>query len=486
MSADSTTTNLLDQSRPIREVWTQAWPTVLTMTSYTVMQFIDSLMVARIGHLEVAAQGNGGVWSFAVICFVFGLLTVVNTFVAQHLGAGERSSTARYGWSAIWISLLMWLVVLLPAAAVFHVLFESIGHEAELIELEVQYGRILLVGGFFLLAAKGMSNWFFGYQRPRVITIAAIMGNLVNVVANYILIFGEAGMPLLGLPGIPGVPALGLIGAGIGTVLGTAVELLIPLCVFLGPRINAEIRSRAAWRPDHQAIRNIFRVGWPAGLQIGNEIVCWALFMTLLVGHFGADDMSAGWIVHRYLQFSFMPAVGFSVATTSLVGKWVGAGHPDIAVSRARIAVMLAVGYMTFCGILFVIFRRPMVEIFIGESVAPDTAAEILRIGGMLMICGAFFQTMDAVGIVYTGALRGVGDTIWPGIATICLSWTFLIGGGAVLIRILPGLESLGPWLGALAYIILLGLVMGGRFERGRWRSINLLNHETAGKPAGG
>ena len=117
MSTHSTTSDLLDQSRPIREVWTQAWPTVLTMTSYTVMQFIDSLMVARIGHLEVAAQGNGGVWSFAVICFGFGLLTVVNTFVAQHLGAGEKSSTARYGWSSIWISLLMWLVVLLASSS---------------------------------------------------------------------------------------------------------------------------------------------------------------------------------------------------------------------------------------------------------------------------------------------------------------------------------------------------------------------------------
>jgi MATE family multidrug resistance protein len=194
--------------------------------------------------------------------------------------------------------------------------------------------------------------------------------------------------------------------------------------------------------------------------------------------------MSAGWIVNRYLHFSFMPAVGFSVATTSLVGKWVGAGHPDIAVSRARIALMLAVGYMTFCGIMFVIFRGPMVGIFIGESVSPDTAAEILRIGSMLMICGAFFQTMDAVGIVYTGALRGVGDTVWPGIATVCMSWTFLIGSGVLVIHLWPGLESLGPWLGALAYIILLGFVMGARFERGRWRSIDLLGRGRSQEPA--
>ncbi|MGA1018336.1 MAG: MATE family efflux transporter, partial [Phycisphaerales bacterium] len=71
----------------VGEVWTQAWPTVLTMASYTVMQFVDSVIVARIGPIEVAAQGNGGVWSFVPVSFVFGLLTVVNTFAAQNLGA---------------------------------------------------------------------------------------------------------------------------------------------------------------------------------------------------------------------------------------------------------------------------------------------------------------------------------------------------------------------------------------------------------------
>ena len=86
----------------LHEVWTQAWPTVVTMTSYTVMQFVDSLMVAQVGPLEVAAQGNGGIWSFTPIAFVFGLLTVINTFAAQNLGAGRVDRVARYGWAGIW------------------------------------------------------------------------------------------------------------------------------------------------------------------------------------------------------------------------------------------------------------------------------------------------------------------------------------------------------------------------------------------------
>jgi MATE family multidrug resistance protein len=213
----------------------------------------------------------------------------------------------------------------------------------------------------------------------------------------------------------------------------------------------------------------------PPGIQFGTEIVCWALFMTVLVGSFGEDDMAAGWAVMRYMHFSFMPAVGFSVATTSLVGKWIGAGRPDLAVSRTRVGLALAVSYMSVCAIVFIIFRHQLISVFVSESVDAHEAAEIIRIGGLLMLCGAFFQTVDAVGILYTGALRGAGDTLWPGIVQVVLVWVVMIGGGALLTKWAPGLESVGPWLAAMVYLLILGVFMGVRFERGRWRQIDLL-----------
>ena len=98
------------------------------------------------------------------------------------------------------------------------------------------------------MMGKGMHHYFFGMHRPKVVTVSAIVGNVVNVIGNYILIFGENGVPALGLPDIPGVPALGLVGAAIGTIIGTSVELVIPMAIFLGTRMNAEVASRAAWR----------------------------------------------------------------------------------------------------------------------------------------------------------------------------------------------------------------------------------------------
>ena len=91
------------------------------------------------------------------------------------------------------------------------------------------------------------------------------------------------------------------------------------------------------------------------------------------------------------------------------------------------------------------------------------------------MICAAVFQTMDAFGITYTGALRGAGDTVWPGLVTIVYSWVFIVAGGWSIAVLWPGLESVGPWIAAAFYVLIFGVTMWWRFESGRWRKIRLL-----------
>jgi MATE family multidrug resistance protein len=271
------------------------------------------------------------------------------------------------------------------------------------------------------------------------------------------------------------VPALGVYGAAIGTIIGTTVELLIPAAIFLGPRMNAELGSRRAWRPRWGPIRDLLRVGWPAAAQWGSEIVCWSIFMSVLVGTFGEDHMAAGWIALGYMHLSFMPAVGASVAVTSLVGRYIGAGQPDTAVQRARLGLRLSLFYMTGCALVFLVFREPLVSYFVASTVDPAQADRIIRIGAKLMICAAFFQTADAFGITYSGALRGAGDTVWPGVLSIVYGWTFIVGGGWAIAELFPALESIGPWIAAATYIIVFGVTMAVRFERGVWRSIELM-----------
>ena len=339
---------------PLKEVWTIAWPTVLTMTSYTVMQFIDKLMVAKVSPLHLTAASNGGIWSFNAMAFALGVVTVINTFVSQNLGAGRPERGPAYAWAGFWLSIMTWAVILIPWAIALPAIFATLPqHSPELEKLESQYARSLLFGSVILLSSRGLNQYFFGMHMPKIVTIAAIAGNITNVITNYVLIYGRDGVTVdfgsgpVHLPGVPGVTPLDVRGAAWATVLGPIVEFAIPACIFLGPKMNAALHTRRAWRFQWVTVRDLIKLGWPAAVQWSSEIICWSIFMSALVGSFGELHMNAGWIALSYMHLSFMPAVGFSVAVTSLVGRYIGAGQPDIAAARARLRTSVTVSAAT-------------------------------------------------------------------------------------------------------------------------------------------
>lgn len=456
----------------LRELVAVAAPTIATMTSYTLMQFVDGYMVSRItphDTVHLAAQGNGGVWSWVPMSLFAGLSGVVNTYVAQNLGAGKPERGSAYAWNALWLGAMLWLVVLVPLALVIPRIFGLMGHDERLVELESVYARILLLGGIVTVVSRGLSQFFYGLHRPGITLLAAVVGNIINVVCNYALIYGEWGMP-----------ALGVEGAAWGTVIGTTVEALIPLAVFLSPRYERLYHTRRAWRVSMGHMRDIVRIGWPPALMYGNEMVCWAVFMTYLAGHFGKEHNTAGWIVLRYMHLSFMPAVGLSVALTAVVGKCLGARRPDLAAQRARLGIMTAMAYMGACALVFVLLREPLVRLFLAEGTDEGSAAAVLAIGTQLMIVAAVFQVFDGLGISLIGILRGAGDTTWPSVVAAVLSWVCIVGLGAVLaFWAAPQWGSLGPWMAAAVYIIVTGILLGWRFMGGHWKSRNLLSEST-------
>ncbi|MFG0275597.1 MAG: MATE family efflux transporter [Phycisphaerales bacterium] len=456
---------------PLRELIAIALPAVATMTSYTLMQFVDLRMVADLGADAIAAQGNGGMTVWIPMAALIGTLSIVNTFVAQNLGAGTPEKGSAYAWNGLWMCALA-AIGMLALAAVCRPVFEAMGHTAEVVRLETVYTQILLFGAFFPLAARALSHFFYGAHRPGVVLIATVAANVVNVVANYALIFGKWGFP-----------ELGITGAAIGTVLGGLVEFAIPMALFLSPSIDAKFRSRSTWRVSLEHWRRLWRVGWPSGLQQGNEIICWGVFMMVLTGSFGTVDNAASWVTLRYLTLAFMPTLGLSFAVTAVVGRYLGAGDVAGAERCAWLGVRLGMAYMGACALLFVILREPMIRFFVSDEFTLEQADEMVRIGGWLMVCAAVFQLFDAVGVVLMGALRGAGDTIWPGVVSASLSWTITVGGGWAMATALPDLRSIGPWMAAALYIILLGVAMVWRFVGGRWRSINLLGAQAPAGP---
>jgi MATE family multidrug resistance protein len=142
---------------------------------------------------------------------------------------------------------------------------------------------------------------------------------------------------------------------------------------------------------------------------------------------------------------------------------------------------------MGLCGLAYLLFRHQLVRVFISAQqqakLSPEQLQESLRIGAWVLIVAAGFQCFDALGIAYSGALRGAGDTLWPMAATLALSWGVMVPAGIAMVRLAPQLTSIGPWIAASGYVIILGLVLARRFESGAWRKIDLLGRVPAAAP---
>lgn len=480
-----------DDSGALMELLRIAGPSVATMASYTIMQFVDKLMVKEIGPdpVYIASQGNGGVTAWTAITFVVGVSGVVSSFVSQNLGAGRPERGAAYAWNALWMGLVYWLVLMVPMLLLVGPLFRAYGHTGAMLEYEIEYASILIGCSLLTIETKAIQNYFYGLHRPAVVMVATVLGNCVNVGCNYVLIFGHFGFP-----------AMGVAGAAWGTVIGTGVELALPMMVFLSPGFARTYGTRAAWRFDGMYLRDLLRVGWPAGLTFLSELVCWQYLMSNLIGRAGERAAAisgggaqmveragtiantAGFIGLQYMHLSFMPAVGISIATQAVVGKAIGAGRPDLAVRRTWLAMRLTVGYMGLCALVFVLFRTPLIKLFVNpgeDHVYDEVALEVIRVGGLVMLCAAVFQVFDAMAITMSAALRGAGDTVWPGIVTVVVSWGCIMGLGHLVIELFPRWGSLGPWSAAASYIILLSLLYLWRFLGGKWKTMRLTHDDT-------
>ena len=439
------------------EVLRMAWPASVAMLGTTIIKFVDGLMVSRVGAAPFSAQFLAGMTAFVPEAMILGLLTVVNTYVSQNLGAGQFRRAGQYAWAG--------MVVAFGAAMLISTLwffsdtmFGLIGHEEK--ALESMYFKYMIVAVLVTLPTRVLEQFFFGVHRPRIVLFASVVANVLNIGINYVLIFGKLGLP-----------AMGLQGAAIGSVTAWTIQFAILLSIFLSPGLHGKFGTRMVRATRWLHCKDILRVGWPAGVQLCNDMLSWSVGVAVLAGSFGVAHRAATTIAMRYIGLAFMPAVGIGIATTALVGRYIGHRQPDIARKRAHQGVITAMAWMGLCGAVFLAFRYPLARFF----ATTDQADEIVRVGAKIMICAAIFQLSDAVGIVYIGALRGSGDTRWPMFVTLALSWGIIVGGGIAAVLLVPQLGSLGPWIAASVYVIVMGAAMAWRFESGAWRKIDLL-----------
>jgi MATE family multidrug resistance protein len=447
--------NPVQKEQPVRELLGLAAPTVAQSVSYTVMQFIDTWMLARLGTVAPTAGGNAGIVAFGVICFGFGVMLIVNTLVSQSYGRGEYSHCGRYLWQGIWVG-IVYSVLVLPLALVARNLFTAFGHSPELAGLEGSYLQIVLLATVFKMIGTAAGQYLLATNRPVMVLVSAVAGVSVNAVVAYAIVLGRLG-----------APQLGVVGAAWAQNVGVLVEMVVLLVFALAQQVQKF--NALDWKPRILEGMTLVRIGAGAGMQIVADVIAWALFLNLVIAQISEKAMAANQFMFRYMVVSFMPAVGISQAVTALVGRYIGMKQFETARQRGDLGFVVAAAYMLICGVLMAAFRYPLIHVFTDDP-------EVVRLGVILLIFAGVYQFFDAMYIVYNGALRGAGDTIVPGFVTIGLCWGITVFGGYMIAHHFPQWGVTGPWIACTLYGITLGIFMVFRFRRGKWQTIHLEN----------
>ena len=453
-NSDQNTVPLEKPHSPLMELLSIAAPTIAQMASYTVMQFIDTWMLSRLNVEAPTAAGNAGLFAFTLICFGLGVISLVNTLVSQHYGARQPGHCGVYFWQGVWFG-VFYSLLLLPLAVFAKPFFHLIGHEPSLQAMEAEYFRIVMLTAGVKLIGNSCAQFLLGVNHPTQVFLASLFGVIANAIAAWIMIFGTSFFP-----------SMGLAGAAWAQNIGCIIEMLALVGFVLLPQTRRVYGVRQ-WQLRLGMFWKLMKIGLPAGIQFVGDLLVWTLFVNIFMGDFGTHAMSAATFTFRWMSLSFMPAIGLGTAVTCLVGRYIGRGQPQTAAARAHMGFALTAMYMVACGIAFFILRYRMMGVFADN-------AEILRIGGQFMIIAATWQFFDAMFIIYSGALRGAGDTLAPMVALISLNWGITLGGGWLIIHYLPKLGPLGPWYAAIVYGISLGGYCLLRFRAGKWKAIQL------------
>lgn len=437
----------------LREVALLAYPIVLTQMSITTMGVVDSMIVGRLGAAPLGAVGLGGMWVWTMTSFFVGTSTGIQTFVSQQHGAGHSRECGAWSWHGLASVVPLAAIAALTIGLGAHSIIEWLAPSEALAPLAQGYMRARALGIVGITAAVSLSSFFRGVGDTRTPLYATLAANAVNLVLDFGLVFG-----------LGGLPRLGVVGAGLATAISEWIYFAILLVIFLRPALDRRFDTRFRAPAWHQ-IERLWRVGIPIGGQWILEMLSFALF-TMLVARMGDAPMAASHVFIQLLSLSFMQATGISTAAATLVGRYIGAGRAEHVERSFRSSVVLGGALGLLIAALFIGAPEFLIGFFSKDP-------EVLAIGRPLLLIGAGYQFLDALGIVTDGALRGAGDTRWPFIVRCALSWLVFLPA-AYLLAFPLGWGLTGAWLGGLIHISMLTVYLYWRFRSGAWREISI------------
>lgn len=406
-----------------------ATPVVVVQVGMMLMGVVDTLMVGRIGADALAAVALGNLYFFMCIVIPMGTLMALDPLVAQAVGAEDDLAVTRAVQRGMLLAMVLGVVATAGMLPVRPIL-QAFRQPATIIPEATNYVHISAWSMVPFLAFMVLRQSLQAMHRLAPIVITIVGANLLNVILNWVLIFGRFG-----------VPRLEVTGAAIATVIGRWFMVALLLAIAwrdLRPHLVHLRADTFRMAP----LGRMLGLGLPIGLQ---QFLEYSAFATvgLMMGTFGPVQVASHHIALNLAALTFMVPLGVAAAGAVRVGHAVGADDQPRARRAARIALVLGTGFMTTTAALFLLLPRPLAGMYTDDLVVVAIAASLIPIAGV-------FQVFDGLQAVGAGVLRGLGDTQVPLVAMLSGYW--LVG---IPVSVWLGFHSpLGPrglWWGFVA-----------------------------------
>ncbi|WP_170229750.1 MATE family efflux transporter [Polyangium fumosum] len=434
----------------MRETAALAMPLAGFQLGYMLMGIVDFVMVGRLGALAMAGVGVGSaVWTAFQVIGV-GLLLGLDPLFAQAIGA-RRHARARAVLRQGLVLAALASIPLALAALSLPRLFALANVEPEVASVATSYVHVRLWGLLPTLMTVAVRSYLQATQQVRTLVVAMVIANIVNAVANALLVFGDGSLHALGLPGL-GLPALGVEGSALATVISTVVALAILLWRATRGRQPDEVEESAPL----SLMLTALRVGVPVALQLLAEVGAFSA-VTTLAGSLGSVPAAAHSLANTVMSFLFSIALGVGSATTVRVGYAVGREDAE-GVRMAWLAgLLVGCGTMVFGGLLLFVAPTGIARLLTDDETVVAAAPALLRIAALYQVC-------DGAQVVSSAALRGAGDT-WVTVYAYILGYYALGLPLGVVLGLVSQLGVVGLWWGLALGVTTAAMVLLLRFR---------------------
>ena len=444
----------------VKDVLVVALPMLLSMSFDTLMTFIDRLFLSKLGPAEMNAALGAGAVQLALTMFFTGAISYTTAMVAQRLGAKRHGECASVFMQALYVSLIC-VPLLYLTIPVGHWLFAIENLPADQLEYQKTYFNILMFGGVITLVRNVAPCFFSGIGETKIVMHAAFVGMVVNVACNFVLIFG-----------LGPIPAMGVAGAAYGTLIGNVVSTVILFAKFFAKSCNSRFNTRHSFAFSWPLTRELLQKGIPSGVEMFLNMSAFQSLI-LMFHALGPEAATASSIMFNWDMVAYVPLMGLEVASTSLVGRYVGAKSGAAANRSTYSGLKLGWGYSLLMGVFFIflpgvltdIFRPDMAEAS-AEAIAIFDAARPMSI--FMLRIATIYIFVEVLLVVYAGALRGAGDTVWVMFACAIMNW--LVAIALYVVAYIFHLPAHYAWIAVVAVYGTAPIIFWLRWKGGKWR----------------